>query len=582
MPLLDRHWWLRVLFACGASTVAVAYVVWCVRTALSIPPDSPLDPSPGVIIFVIVIPLNLFLTARYTIRIAQPSRGRARFAGIRGNPEVLPASLIVPHPERASNVSAEPLVIAWRPFTFRRIETAPLWAILILGLLLLLLITFFASVGEAMTSYHTFPEIFLHTMLSALLITLLCIAFLLAACGVAAIFSGVWSIGIATPIIAFFGRPFDVAADSEGITAHDLWGRTHHVRWDDARLLEVSIVPPVLGQYRVFTLYGCDSYVRWRDDTGSGVKARTRLDGITREEGSRRLGLLLDVIAAQTGLSPHTLERTLMAERRPSPPRLLRRGLTLIPRALACACVATASLFFPPVDAGALTLLPPVAYFTLVAGCLVFVPIYRRRPLVDVGEVAMRETESVRLRQDVSVASAVYTFAPRSELLKWFFISLTVCIGGLPVLFAWLGTLDISLFRAFRSYQFVPLWPAQDIAVIVGVMGVLSVLVLIPAVALLFSQSPTLAVQADAQGLHDRRETQDEVLAWDAIDSMTRTVDDEGEITYTVAGNYGRTVITWSTANALPPNDALPLPAVTPEQFAAIVAVRSGTPVIAR
>lgn len=192
------------------------------------------------------------------------------------------------------------------------------------------------------------------------------------------------------------------------------------------------------------------------------------------------------------------------------------------------------------------------------------------------------EAEAARMGQDASAASAVYTFIPRSEFLTWFIISLIVCIGALPLLFTWLGTLDVPLFRAFGSYQFVPLWPSHAIAMIVGVMGVLSALLLIPAVAILFSQSATLAVQADDQGLHDRRGTQDVVLAWDAIDSMTRTVDDEGEITYTVVGNYGRTVITWSTGNALPPDDALPLPAVAPEQLAAIVAARSGKPVIAR
>src|SRR5262245_18392919 len=129
MPFLDRRRWLRVMLACGTAAIAVAYVVWCVRTALSIPPDSPLDPGPAVIVFAILIPLYLFLTARYTIRIAQPSRSRARVAGIRGDREALPASRIVPHAERAPDVSAEPLVIAWRQFTFRRIETAPAWAI---------------------------------------------------------------------------------------------------------------------------------------------------------------------------------------------------------------------------------------------------------------------------------------------------------------------------------------------------------------------------------------------------------------------------------------------------------------------
>lgn len=343
MPFLDRHWRLRVLLACGASVVAVAYVVWCIHTALSIPPDSPYHPGPAVIVFAILIPQLLLLTARYAISIALPSRRRARLAAIRGNREAVPASLIVPHPERTVDATMQPLVIAWQPFTLRRVDSTLARVVLVLGLGLLLLVTFFVSLGSARTSPDTFPDIFLHTTLSAILMSLLVVVVLLVIIVISAI-----SFGFASSIIAFFGRPFDVAANAEGITTHDLWGRTHHVGWSDAQLLEVSLAPSILGGYRVFTLYGRDSYVRWRDDTGSNVIAPARLDNITREEGSKRLHSLLDVIAARTGLAPRTFNGTLVAGRRNNLPRLLQRSLNLLPPALACATLAIVSSQFPP------------------------------------------------------------------------------------------------------------------------------------------------------------------------------------------------------------------------------------------
>ncbi len=576
MPILDRHWWLRVLLACGASAIALAYVVWCVRTGLSIPPDSPYSPGLGVLFFALLILMLLFHLAHYAVVSALPARRRALLAAIREEGDMAPVSLIVPHPERAPDVAAEPLIVAWRPLTFRRSETAPLWAVLVLGLGLLLLLIFFQSLAYAIASYHSFPEIFLHTALSAILITLLIIAFLVILVFIISVWPVVTFSGVASPIIAFFAKPFDVMADVEGVTAHNSRGREHRVRWDDARLLEVTIAPPVLGGYRVFTLYGRDSYARWRDDTGADVQSPLPLDGITREEGVERLQSLLDLIAARTGLMPRTFDGTLVAERRRHLPPLLRRSLRLLKQALVCATLATVSMLFPPVNAGMLTFLPSAMYFLLAAGCLVFIPIYRRRPPAAVRQDTLPHVEGAIADQDAQHTYAVYTFIARSQALAGFVVSLLIFLAALPLLFAWFGTLDIPVLHMFHAVQFSPLWPAQAAAVLVGFLGVVGLLVGAVAGAVFFSQAGSLAVQADAEGMRDRRGAKDATLAWDAVDVITRSTDDEREIGYTVAGNYARTIIRWSTRNALPPNPALPLPSVTPEQFAAIVVARSG------
>lgn len=577
MPFLDRHWWVRVLLACGASAVAVVYVVWCVRTGLSIPLDSPFLFGPAALVFAVVIPLLSFPIARYAVVTALPSRRRLRLAAIRGDREAVPASLIVPHPERAADVAVEPLVIAWQPFTFRRSDSTLARVVLVLGLGLLLLVTFFASLGSAMTSSDTFPEIFLHTTLSAILMSLLVIVVLLVIIVISAIF-----FGFAAPVVAFFGRPFDVMADVEGITVHDLWGRTHSVRWGDARLLEVSLAPPVLGAYRVFTLYGQDSYARWRDDTDTSEHIAIRLDGITHEEGSKRLHSLLDLIAARTGLAPRTFDGTLVVDRRPNLSPLLRRSLRMLTQALACVTLATVSMLFPPVSAGMLTLLPSMAYFVLAAGCLVFIPIYRRRPPAAVGQGGLSDADGAIADQDTQHTYAVYTVITRSQALAACTVSLLICLAALPILFAWFGMLDIPVLHVVRTVQFATLWPAQAAAVLVGFGGVVGLFVLVVTTALFFVKPAWPDVQVDAEGLRDRRGTKDVALAWDTIDSISRSADDEGDIRYTVAGNYARAIIRWSTRNALPQNPALPLPSVTPEQFAAIVVARSGKPLVTR
>lgn len=85
MPFLDRNWWLRVLLACGTSAIALAYMVWCIRSGLSIPPDSQFIFGPSVLLFAIVIPMPLFHLTRYAVIAALPARRRARLAAIRGD-----------------------------------------------------------------------------------------------------------------------------------------------------------------------------------------------------------------------------------------------------------------------------------------------------------------------------------------------------------------------------------------------------------------------------------------------------------------------------------------------------------------
>lgn len=574
MPILDRHWWLRVLLACGASILAIAYVAWCVRTALSIPPRSPFPPGPAVIPSVIVIPLLLFLTARYSVVTALPSRRRARLAAIQGVQEEVPASLIVPRPERAPDVAAAPLAIAWHPFTFRRIDSALAWVVLVLALGLLLLITFFMSLGEARASYRDFPEVFLHAMLSALLVSGLGIAFLIAATVVSAFFMGGWSMGFAAPVIAFFGKPFDVVANTAGITAHDPWGRAHHVRWDDTRLLEVSIAPSVLGRYRVFTLYGRDSYARWRDDTGSDVSAPIRLHGITREEGAKRLQSMLDLIAARTGHTPRTFDSALAADRRSVLPRPLGRILRMLPLALACAVVAVVCSLFPLTNAGALNSVTSAAYVILAASCLVFPFIYRRRsPTATRERVDRSDTGATTIDQDSRQTYVVYTAFPRSMTLTILFSSLLIWLAALPLLFAWLGTLGMS---AFQALQLSHLWPSQAAAVLVGFAGGVGLLICAFAAVGLSTTSDSIDVQADAEGLRAPGASKDSFLPWDAVDVMTLSAQDDSSYTYTAIGDYARTTITWPASSATPARADPRFIAVTPEQFAALVVARSG------
>ncbi len=572
MPFLDRHWWLRVLLACGASVLALAYVVWCVRMGLSIPPQSPFPI--GALTLGVFIPMLLFGVAKYAVVAALPARRRLRLAAIRGDREAVPASLIVPHPERAPEVAVELVGVAWRPLTFKRPETAPLRAALALGLGLLLLLTFFASVGSTMASYHSFPEVFLHTALSALLVTLFMIAFLVIVVIIASVWSGVVFSGIASPILAFFAKPFDVAADVNGVTAHNSRGQEHRVRWDDARLLEVSVAPRVLGRYRVFTLYGRDTYARWRDDTGSDVAAPLPLDGITREEASKRLQSLLDLIAARTGLTPRTFDDGLAVARRSRVPRMVQSVANMLPMMLGCIAVALVSIRFPLTNAAILNTVTSAAYFIFAAIWLVFAFIPGRRPPATAqGHERIDDTGADSIYQDSQQAYAIYTTITRSSILAALLISLLAWLAALQLLFAWLGMLGVSTFRAI---QFSPLWPSQSVAIVVALIGGAGLLVFIATIATFFAKPRTPVVYADAEGIHTDNIADKLFLAWDAVDGITRSPSDTRHEVYTVIGNYGRTKITWSDRSATPAQADLRFHAVTPEQFAAIVVARSG------
>lgn len=156
--------------------------------------------------------------------------------------------------------------------------------------------------------------------------------------------------------------------------------------------------------------------------------------------------------------------------------------------------------------------------------------------------------------------------------------SLLAWLAALQLLFAWLGTLGLSALQAIR---FSSLWPSQAVDIVVALVGGAGLLVFVIGAATFFLKPRKSHVYADAEGVH--KDAWEELfLAWDAVDGITRSADDEGEIRYTVTGNYARTIIRWSTQNALPPNPAFPLLAVTPEQFAEIVAKRSGKEIAIR
>lgn len=216
------------------------------------------------------------------------------------------------------------------------------------------------------------------------------------------------------------------------------------------------------------------------------------------------------------------------------------------------------------------------AYFILAASCLIFIPVYKSRPSIVARQDALPNVDGAIEAHDAQQTCAVYISIPRSQILTVFFASLLVCLAALQLLFAWFGTLDMPALYVFHAVQFSSPWPSQAAAVLVGLFGVAGLFVFVLAATPFFANPVTLDVQADTEGLRNRGGTKDAFLPWDAIDSITRSAEVDGEIRYIVVGDYARNTITWSTTYALPANASLPLPAVTPNQLAAIVVARSG------
>jgi hypothetical protein len=125
--------------------------------------------------------------------------------------------------------------------------------------------------------------------------------------------TAIWIGGVAVGAFIFllarlFSRPgpaYGIEANDEGITVIRAGGIGWHLRWEDARLLEVALTSYGGG----FVLHGLNSRIEW--GLPDFLHSPSSLRGIGMEEDDlrRRHVALLSLIRARTGLEVRTFSR---------------------------------------------------------------------------------------------------------------------------------------------------------------------------------------------------------------------------------------------------------------------------------
>jgi hypothetical protein len=234
-------------------------------------------------------------------------RHRKRAATLHGDYSGAPLSIIRPYPERAPDVSAQPLEIMWR--------MSPLYAIMfgiVFGLVALEMLTIVAVAPLILLASQFAPWIapsFVDQTqygqpLSGGEITATAV---LGALTLGAIVLIAWFSARFGPIL--FGKPYGLRATATGIEQFTLVGGRKRIAWNEMRLFEVARGRNPATAH-IFTLYAPKKVVSWVEYRSSAITAQFPV-GATEIENALRTAALVNLIAARAGLEPRTLDSRL-------------------------------------------------------------------------------------------------------------------------------------------------------------------------------------------------------------------------------------------------------------------------------
>jgi hypothetical protein len=560
MPFLDRFWWLRV--AGGVALIVAAITLANVYSA-SIHPGASAAASrwPGAI-FWPLLPLLALAIAFWWSYGAWVARQRA--SAIRrarsGDPDAIPFAAFSGHPAQAPALGAPPLVIRWRPN--HGIQRA-VWLIALLTVALDLMIVYGAH--QIMSVKLPIP-ISLSSFWPRL--ALIALALLLLSLHIAVLLAAPLALRLRT----------GVTFTDDGVVERGSWGWRRSLRWEEARLFEVESIQTLARRY---TLYGQRGAVQWRDDIptydSEAIQQRDHEnyvpDGISPEEMSRRLRLALHLVAARTGLAPHTLSPTLQASAsmrlKPQPvtPLQLRlrlagalgsvfaTGLTLplffLPAALGIAFVA-----WPPTASRTITIISGVALVAAsqilliaLALSLSHVAPRKRASVIDVTDMADVVEKAA---PDLAGGARYLLRLPGSYLSRpWSTaLGLLLLIGGVP------GLILLCLFVAeYVSVLFFPSRVEPLASAFPHTIGSLVVAILSLCAAIIGLSLTTIAlstnrpwrrqVQADMHGLRVEHGAITRALPWDAIETLTLICVGPTPTTYRLTADSGKISLSW-------------------------------------
>jgi hypothetical protein len=307
MPFFDRFWWLRPL---GALLAAVFGLLVLARLAV---PDIAAGRLSSDTWIALALGVGFLAVAVLLAMSIAPARDRTerRERTLAGDPNAMPRAH-PPHVEPSSRVSRvrRPLprpprvlpgrlAVFWRAGWFERLYAG---FIVFVGLVCL------AASGVVLVPFARF--LLTGEPRSVLRVTLAAFALLIVAFCPFSLYLLYWAVP------ALLGRRPGVEVTRDGIATRQLWGRQQTVRWDEARLLEISAPRRfgLMAPHRTFRLYGSRSVAVWRDELRPFSDYRLDLfepDRPYRFQVRERMDALLDLVMKRSGLAPRTFSVSL-------------------------------------------------------------------------------------------------------------------------------------------------------------------------------------------------------------------------------------------------------------------------------
>ena len=338
-PFFDRYWWLRLTPAVVVLVVSGFFVNFVLQESAHLNEKDAFFSLSVVIGFFAA--LNVLYLILFTRRALQArARKRTRIAVLQGRiaaDAILSSSTIEVDPARAPHLEAEPFSALHAPRRRARTNATPAnlrfrWpARVLLVVILLLLFTPFVSdwydrylqSGQSLDQYLWGMVVFVSDAASGLWsLSSLSLAVLLPLVGLLVFIAYGVAVGLVSRVR---GVAYGVTATSEGLTEITPLGRRRFVRWEEARLWEVTVGGRGALYGQLHRLSSPTNAVEWTGAIGGASSSMEDASATESDEALERQQALLDLVAARTGLWPRTYATVLKASGAREIKRHLRR-----------------------------------------------------------------------------------------------------------------------------------------------------------------------------------------------------------------------------------------------------------------
>lgn len=578
MPFFDRFWWLQtlaavLLLACGPALI-VGYFLYFYPIEEDLG-EGHMPTLAFAFVFGAICVVLAFIMAERSFR-AQERLRRRRLA-LAGDSAVMPPSVLVVDAAKAPDVTREPLVVMWRPRRGSMIVNRILLAGFIFASLVIL------GTPVLVLTHQSDPDTYVGGpwWLPTLLFT---------------VELGVIGIVTLQGLPKALGTRMGVTASDAGVAWRTPWRRQRFLRWQDARLLEVTPTGNMNLAHECI-LYGGDGgrrFVRWQDyGNDIGIPGFPSLgkqdyvpDGISPDEMARRTRAMLDLVAARTGLTPRTLHRRLQpadVARLPRPGAIASRAPFLVMGLLLLGLAAAAALFPPVALDRTLDLVSALALALAGGSCvsfaLVLAPVLardlERTPVAEEGTTSPTPPSQPFLQPGEAyvLPFGIPPLVRPSVALG----GALLAVGGIPG-YLWLVAWIPALFAPVVSGAGTP--PPWDGEAVLGLVlvsfGIFGIMLLW--ITLFGKALSEREIRADAAGLHLRLAGVRRDLPWDRVESLTLVTSAGRPQVYRVGGNSSKTELGWParpTRWSRPPKEGHP---ISPDALAALVTQQCGVP----